>query len=128
MVVDYSETVNFFTKLDACPLTSLETTLDSVAENHYFSRNDLKSANHQKVIKPEDRQYTAFEENGELYEFTRLPFGLTNAVPVFQRIIDKVVKENNLKKTYAYLDDVTICVRTLTYGRSWKSLVLSISR
>ena len=113
MVVDYSETINLFTKLDAYPLTSVETVLNSVAENHYFSRLDLKSAYHQIAIKPEDRQYTAFEADGDLYEFTRLAFGLTNAVPVFQRIIDNIVKENNLQKTYPYLDDVTICGKTL---------------
>ena len=67
---------------------SAETTLDKVAENTYFSRVDLASAYHQVPIKPKDRCYTAFEADGCLYQFTRLAFGLTNAVPTFQRIME----------------------------------------
>ena len=38
----------------------------------------------------------------------RLPFGLANAVPEFQRTIDYIVRENDLKGRYPYLDDITI--------------------
>jgi transposase InsO family protein len=113
MVIDYSETINIFTKLDAYPLTTMEAVLDAVAKNNYFSRIDLKSAYHQVPLKPEDRQYTAFEADGELFQFTRLPFGLKNAVPVFQKIMNGIIKDNELQKTYAYLDDITVCGQTL---------------
>ena len=113
MVIDYSETINIFTKLDAYPLTTVETVLDAVAKNYYFSRIDLKSAYHQVPLKPEDRPYTAFEADGDLFQFTRLPFGLKNAVPVFQKIMNSIIKDNKLEKTYAYLDDITVCGLTL---------------
>ena len=112
LVIDYSETINLFTQLDAFPFTSAETTLDKVAENTYFSRVDLASAYHQVPIKPKDRCYTAFEADGCLYQFTRLAFGLTNAVPTFQRIMETFVKDYKLERTYPYLDDITICGRT----------------
>lgn len=83
MVIDYSETINLFSKLDAYPLKSVEAVLNDVAENHYFSRLDLKSAYHQIPIKASDRQYTSFEANGTVYQFELLAFGLTNAVPVY---------------------------------------------
>lgn len=70
MVIDYSETVDIFTKLDAYPLTTVKTVLNAVAKNHYFSRIDLKSAHHQVPLKPEDRPYAAFEADGELFQFT----------------------------------------------------------
>lgn len=113
MVIDYSETINLFSKLDAYPLKSVEAVLNAVAENHYFSRLDMKSAYHQIPIKASDRQFTSFEANGTLYQFTRLPFGLTNAVPVFQRIMDDIVRTNNLNKAYPYIDDITICGKTI---------------
>ena len=113
MVIDYSETVNLFTNLDAYPLTTIETILNKVAENHYFSKIDLTSAYHQVPIKPEDRPFTAFEADGKLLQFTRLAFGLTNAVPAFQRIMDNLVEEHKLLKTYPYMDDITICGSTL---------------
>ena len=44
----------------------------------------------------------------QLFQFTRLPFGLKNAVPCFQHIIDRIIKENDCKGTYAYLDNITV--------------------
>ena len=56
----------------------------------------------------EDKPYTAFEANGKLYEFYRIPFGVTNGVACFQRIIDKIIKENNLTGVYAYVDNIIV--------------------
>ena len=65
---------------------------------------DLKSAYHQIPIK-EDKSYTAFEANGKLYQFCRIPFGVTNGVACFQRII---IKENNSTGVYAYVDNIVV--------------------
>ena len=69
---------------------------------------DMKSAYHQIPIKEEDKPYTAFEANGKLNQFCRIPFGVTNGVACFQRIIDKIIKENNLTGVYAYVDNIVI--------------------
>ena len=47
-----------------------------------------------------------------LYQFTRIPFGVTNGVACFQRKMDEFISEEELKGTFAYLDNVTICGRT----------------
>ena len=108
MVIDYSETINRYTEPDGYPFPEVETILDGAAQDKYFSRVDLKSAYHQVPIQESDRPFTAFEANGALYQFTRLAFGLTNAVPVFQRVIDSIIRKEKLEKTRAYLDDVII--------------------
>ena len=51
---------------------------------------------------------TAFEANGRLFHFKRIPFGLTNAVGAFQRVITQIIDDDGLKNIYPYLDDVTI--------------------
>ena len=66
---------------------------------------DLKSAYHQILIK-EDKPYMAFEANGKLYQFCRILFGVPNGVACFQRVIDKIIKENNLTGVYAYADNI----------------------
>ena len=43
---------------------------------------------------------------------TRVPFGVTNGVACFQRKMDELISEEELKGTFAYLDDVTICGMT----------------
>ena len=73
-----------------------------------FTTVDLKSAYHQIELNPRDREFTAFQAGQELYQWRKLPFGLTNAVPEFQRAINAFVTENNLRGCFPYLDDITI--------------------
>lgn len=44
-----------------------------------------------------------------MYQFCRIPFGVTNGVAAFQRAINSIIKIENLEGVYAYLDDITIC-------------------
>ena len=82
--------------------------LDQAAENSIFSKIDLKSAYHQIPLHGKDMSFTAFEVNGQLFEFTRFPLGVTNAVAAIQREMRAFVRRHNLKRTHPYLDDVII--------------------
>ena len=108
MVVDYSQTVNRYSHLDAYPLPRIDDQINYIAQHSVFSTVDLKSAYHQIPLLREDRPFTAFEANGKLYQFCRLPFGVTNGVSFFQRTIDSVIESYNLKGCLAYLDNITI--------------------
>ena len=76
--------------LDAFPLPKIKELVNKVAQYKMCSIVDLKSAYHQIPISKKDKIYTAFEADGKLYQFYRLPFGVTNAVTCFQSIIDKL--------------------------------------
>ena len=112
MCIDYSETINKYTLLDGYPLPNMQSMVNKIAQYSHFSTLDLKSAYHQVEIPVEDRPYTAFEANGKLYQSKRLSFGLTNAVPWFQRIIDDIIARNSCEATFAYLDNITVCGKT----------------
>ncbi len=60
----------------------------------------LRSAYHN------DKPYTAGDA---LYQFTRIPFGVTNGVACFQA---ELIASEKLQGTFAYLDNVTICGKT----------------
>lgn len=109
MVVDYSQTINRFTDLDAYPLPRIDEMVERIAQYDLFSTLDLQSAYHQVPIRESDRIYTAFEADGALYQFCRVPFGVTNGVACFQRVIDDIIRKSGLKDTFAYVDNVTIC-------------------
>ena len=108
MVIDYSKTINKYTLLDAFPLPRMDDMAFEVSRCKVFSTFDLKSAYHQVPISEDEKPYTAFEADNNLYQFTRIPFGVTNGVSAFQRTITGKIKENDLQKTWAYLDNVTI--------------------
>ena len=111
MVVDYSRTVNRFTLLDAYPLPRIDEMVRNIAKFEVYSTLDLQSAYHQVKILKEERPYTAFEADGKLYQFCRIPFGVTNGVACFQRIIDTIISTEKLANTFAYVDNLTICGR-----------------
>ena len=108
LVIDYSQTINQYTMLDAYPLPKIEDIVNKVSQDWYYRTVDLQSAYHQVPLLNEERPYTAFEAGGRLYQYKRLPFGVTNGSAVFQKVIDEFIQRNNLKKVYAYLDDLTV--------------------
>ena len=109
MCTDYSQTINLFTEKDATPLPRIDETVNTLARYRFFSKFDLKSAYHQIPILPSDRKYTAFEANGKLYQYKRIPYGVTNGGINFQRAMESFVSEEKLKDTYPWQDDVTVC-------------------
>ena len=50
LVVDYSDTINRFTQLDAYPMPNMAKMVDDIAQYNVFSTLDLKSAYHQLPI------------------------------------------------------------------------------
>lgn len=109
MVIDFSTTINRFTLLDAYPLPIIDNLVSQISKFRIFSKLDLKHAYYQIPLDKMDRPFTAFQANNCLYQFTRLPFGLTNAVACFQRAMNDVIEKFQLQSTFAYLDDIIIC-------------------
>ena len=91
MVVDYSQTTNKFTKSDAYPLPNIGEQANSLAKYKISSTLDLKRACDQILLRDADKGYTAFKADGQLWQFTVLPFGGTSGVACFQRIIDSPI-------------------------------------
>ena len=113
LVVDYSQTVNRFCDLDAYPLPNMDDLARNISRFKYYSKLDLKAAYHQIPLHDADKSLTAFQADGRLFQYTRLPFGVTNAVSAFQRVMDELISSHNLSGTYAYLDDVIVVGKTI---------------
>ncbi|KAK3777055.1 hypothetical protein RRG08_008903 [Elysia crispata] len=69
LVVDYSQTINRFTLLDAYPLPNMNKMVEDISQYEFYSTLDLRSAYHQVPIKEEERHFTAFEATNNLYQF-----------------------------------------------------------
>ena len=109
VVIEYSQTINHYTELDAYPLRRIDNRVSKISKYSVFSMLDLKSAYHQVPLPDEDKPYTAFEATSKLYEFNSVPSGLTNGVAAFQRSIYNVIEEDELEDTFAYVDNITVC-------------------
>jgi hypothetical protein len=108
MCIDYRE-LNKRTKKDL-PLP--DEVQDRLAGSTIFSTLDLQSGYWQLPVNKSDREKTAFcpGPGMGLYQFCRMPFGLTGAPSSFQRLMDTVLR--GLPFILIYLDDILIHSRT----------------
>ena len=74
----------------------------------FFSVFDLASGFHQIGMEPKDRQKTAFSTPYGHYEYVCMPFGLNNAPPTFQRLMDHVLLGMQDTELFVHLDDIII--------------------
>ena len=109
LVIDYSQTINRFTRLNAYPLPGIREMVEKISKYKIFTSIDLRSAYHQIPIMEKEQKFTAFEASGRLFHFLRVPFGLTNGVACFQQVINDIIRTEKLQDTFAYIDDITIC-------------------
>ena len=88
-------------------------TLESLAGAAHYSTFDMNSGFWQVPMDEESKQYTAFTLGSMgLYECESMPFGLCNAPPTFQRLMQNCLGELNLTYCLIYLDDVIIFSQT----------------
>ena len=93
--IDYSQTVDKNTHLDAYTLPKIRENMQQVSLYKWFSTLNLRSAYHQLPLLQEEQKHTAFEANVRLYQFKRVPFRLKNAVPCFQRVVNQIFSKIN---------------------------------
>ena len=93
---------------DAFPLPRIHDCLDTLSGNEWFSNIDMASGYYQVEVENEDRYLTAFITKYGLFEYVRMPFGLSNGPATFQRVVHLVLAGLLWRKALAYLDDVTI--------------------
>ena len=94
---------------DAFPLPQVADLVDTLAGHKYFSTLDMASGYWQVPVEKSSLEKTAFViPGGGHFEFLRMPFDLTNAVPTFQRLMQAVLNGLLPLTCLVYLDDVLV--------------------
>lgn len=107
VVIDYRK-VNDKTIGDKYPIPNITDVLDRLGRAKYFTTLDLASGFHQIEMDEESIPKTAFSIEQGHFEFVRMPFGLKNAPPTFQRVMDNILRGYINKFCLVYLDDILI--------------------
>ena len=105
--------LNSLTVKDSHLLPHICETLESLSGAAHYSTFDMNSGFWQVPMDEESKQYTAFTLGSMgLYECESMPFGLCNAPPTFQRLMQNCLGELNLTYCLIYLDDVIVFSNT----------------
>ena len=105
--VDYRQ-LNNLTVKDSFPLPRIDTCFDALGGAKYFSTLDLRQGYWQVENDPETADKTTFITRKGAFKFKVLPFGLTNAPAVFQRLMNLVMQGLTWEACLVFLDDIIV--------------------
>ncbi|MBW0482910.1 hypothetical protein O181_022625 [Austropuccinia psidii MF-1] len=110
--------LNNYTKADRYPITRIPHALDKLAKAKYITKMDCIKGSHQNGVKPNSMNLLRIICHMGIYEYTRMPFGITNAPDHFQRMMDTIFQDEILEAwMVVYIDNITI------YSNTWEDHV-----
>lgn len=103
---DYKVTVNKYADIDGHPIPRINDLYAKLGGGKSFSRLDMKHAYEQLLLEPDSRKYVTINTHRGLFTYKRLPYGVSSAPSIFQRVMDSMFR--GMANVLVYLDDILI--------------------
>jgi hypothetical protein len=127
LCIDFRQ-LNKFTVNNKYPLPKIDDIFYQLKDAKVFSKIDLRLGYHHVRIKQEDINKTALRTRYGHYEFTVVPFGLTNELVVFMCLMNGVFKNYLDKFFIVFLDDIVIYSKSEEENEQHLRMVLQVLR
>ncbi|KAK9133160.1 hypothetical protein Scep_012688 [Stephania cephalantha] len=111
LCIDYRQ-LNKVTVKNKYPLPRIDDLFDQLRGAQFFSKIDLRSGYHQLRIREDDRYITSFSTRYGHYQFTVIPFGLTNAPAMFMDLMHRVMRPYLDRFVIVFIDDILVYSNT----------------
>ena len=103
---DFKATVNQAARVEKYPIPRIDRLFASLAGGVVFSKLDLSHAYLQIPLDEASRHLVTISTHKELFEYQRLPFGISLAPSIFQRIMENLLQR--VPRVCVYLDDILV--------------------
>ena len=90
-------------------MPNIEDLYDKLSGGQIFSKLDLSHAYQQLLLDEDSQKLTTINTTKGLYQYTRMPFGISAAPGKFQRTIEQVLY--GIPGVVVYLDDILVSGR-----------------
>ena len=85
-------TVNQVAKLDNYPIPNAEDLFATLSGEEKFTKLDTSQAYQQIVLEEESKNYTTINFHKGLYQYNRLPYGVSSSPGIFQRTMENLLQ------------------------------------
>ena len=106
---DYKVTINQYAEKKVYPLPTTEDLFAQIAGAQSFSKLDMSQAYQQLILDEDSKMLLVVNTPRGLFQYTRLPYGVSKAPPIFLSIMDRILQ--GLPEA-CYLDDILIATKT----------------
>ena len=103
---DFQLTVNRASKLDRYPIPKIEDLFAALTGGKAFSKLDMSQAYQQLPLEESSKKYTVVNTHRGLFQYNRLPFGISSAPGIFQRVMESLL--SGIPGVVVYLDDILV--------------------
>ncbi|XP_071926041.1 uncharacterized protein [Coffea arabica] len=107
MCVEFTD-LNKACSKDCYPLPRIDQLVDSTAGYEVFCFLDAFKGYHQIAMDEEDQEKTSFITEDGTYCYVTMPFGLKNAGATYQRLVNKLFKNQIGRNMEVYMDDMLV--------------------
>ena len=88
------------------PIPNAEDLLTTLEGSQTFTKLDMSQAYQQLLLEDESKQYTTINTHKGLYQYNRLPFGVSSAPGIFQRTMENLL--HGIPCVIVRVDDILI--------------------
>lgn len=103
---DYKVTINQASQVDSYPLPRIDDLFASLSGGKKFSKLDLAHAYQQIPLDDASKKLVAINTHKGLFQYNRLPFGVSAAPSIFQRTMETLLR--GLPGVCLFLDDILV--------------------
>jgi hypothetical protein len=106
----YKPTVNKASTLDVYPIPKIDDLYTKLAGGKTFTELYLSHAYEQMFLEDDSKQYVTINTRQGLFQYNRLPYGVSSAPGIFQRTMENLLQ--SLPFVGVFLDNILITGRT----------------